>query len=70
MEGARTSFDEFGARNHPIVRGEPGGAEKWKIELPGLDFAREMDNNGGRGWRGVQWRGLEHFLVWLVHAIV
>ena len=49
MEGARTSFDEFGARDHPIARGKPGSAEKQKTEPPGLDFCWEMCKEGVRG---------------------
>jgi hypothetical protein len=38
MEGARTDFDVVGARGHPIVRGEPGGAENQKPSHRGSVF--------------------------------
>jgi hypothetical protein len=69
MEGTRMSFDSVGASGHPIVRGEPRGAENQKTEPPGLGFSWEMDDEGQIGWRGVQWRGLEGVGMRLVHAV-
>jgi hypothetical protein len=38
MEGTRMSFDEVSAHDHPIARGEPGGAETGKTSHQGSSF--------------------------------
>jgi hypothetical protein len=69
MEGARTSFDEVGARDHPIARGSRVVQKNRKIEPPGLDFSWEMDNKGWERVEGGPMEGARTLsLVWLVHA--
>ena len=52
MEGARTSFDEVGANDHPIARGEPGGAENGKMSRRGTIFPGGWVTKAGEGGGG------------------
>jgi len=56
MEGARADFDVVGARGHPIMCRELGGAEKRKTEL---SFSWEMRWKG----RGMNQRGSQQMDV-------
>jgi len=49
MEGTRTSFDEVSAHDHPIARGEPGGAETGKTSRRGSVVPRRCVTKAGEG---------------------
>jgi hypothetical protein len=69
MEGARSGFDEVGAHDHPIMRGGPGGAEKWKPSRRGSVFAGRCITKAG-GVEGGPMEGARADLMRLVHAVI